>query len=743
VTLTSYRCLPDGGCSRPRPDRFALDAVAGLAASGPLAAVDAYGRPSNRPRWLAGEYLALLERQGRGIGVIYLIHFDQPIGDLGNPRGYATHYTGRAASSGLLKVLRRADGAEFAELAWVDRVGPPGAPGTPPAPRHRLRVVGDCVLGAVVGTAVLLGTVAAGAVVVGTTTGAVVVGAGPDGDGVDVPGAWVAGGIDLSALATTTPTDVLPPCCDRLPNKLASGWLATVSTPVIAATAIPKASTAATATRCQRIGWGCASLAASSLAASSLAPACSPTRRRSERRATRWADASEWVYRASAGATSRLATAAPMRVPSTPNKDATTAPLTAASAPASNLGMRSCSIPHLDGRVGDGGAAVWGPRARPDRNPAAAWRAPTLATQAGSCQLPPGHEGDRAAWGSHSLGDRSFKAALVGRAELQAAQGPGGPEVAHDPEHVASPRVHQSQRAGTVSDSRAEILLINQESCSSIRARRARWLSRDNARAALSNALTNSRQIQHWTLDLPARLILHAAGRGARLMQVVGEQGIGWQLARIWTGTRTRERSLKRSGGADAPLPGLPAGQARPWVAGPADRSARCGAGNPRCRLRRRPLAGAPTGGGRMTRGHPPASPAGLPAACCTVPPSQEGTLMAPEISDRDSAAACLGWLRELAARLDLDHPDPLYQAGKADQLARAAKDLLMTCACSPRAAGCAATWSSSTAGRSWPTAPRTSAAGPATIWMTTGPAYPPAPPTATTTPRGAPYDRR
>ena len=53
-----------------------------------------------------------------------------------------------------------------------------------------------------------------------------------------------------------------------------------------------------------------------------------------------------------------------------------------------------------------------------------------------------------------------------------------------------------------------------------------------------------------WTHDLPARLVDHAAGRGARLMQVVGEAGIGWQLARIWTGTRTRERSLKRSGGA-------------------------------------------------------------------------------------------------------------------------------------------------------------------------------------------------
>jgi hypothetical protein len=49
---------------------------------------------------------------------------------------------------------------------------------------------------------------------------------------------------------------------------------------------------------------------------------------------------------------------------------------------------------------------------------------------------------------------------------------------------------------------------------------------------------------------------------------------------------------------------------------------------------------------------------------------------MAPQISDRDSAAACLGWVRELAARLDLDHPDPAYQAGKADQLARAATEL-------------------------------------------------------------------
>ena len=123
-----------------------------------------------------------------------------------------------------------------------------------------------------------------------------------------------------------------------------------------------------------------------------------------------------------------------------------------------------------------------------------------------------------------------------------------------------------------------------------MRARRARWLTRDNPRTALSNALTNSRQIQHWTLDLSARLAAHAAGRGARLMEVVGEAGIGWQLARVWPGTRTRERSLKGSGGA----------------------ARRC----PICQLTRLGLA--------------PARPAdlfafevGARAAACTAPPSQ------------------------------------------------------------------------------------------------------------------------
>jgi hypothetical protein len=53
-----------------------------------------------------------------------------------------------------------------------------------------------------------------------------------------------------------------------------------------------------------------------------------------------------------------------------------------------------------------------------------------------------------------------------------------------------------------------------------------------------------------WTLNLPTRLGEHAAGRGARLMQVVAEQHIGWQVTRLWVGSRSRERSLKRQGGA-------------------------------------------------------------------------------------------------------------------------------------------------------------------------------------------------
>jgi predicted GIY-YIG superfamily endonuclease len=58
-----------------------------------------------------------------------------------------------------------------------------------------------------------------------------------------------------------------------------------------------------------------------------------------------------------------------------------------------------------------------------------------------------------------------------------------------------------------------------------------------------------------WAEDLEARLALHAAGRGARLLTVVRDAGITWELARTWEGTRHRERQIKIQGGASRCCP--------------------------------------------------------------------------------------------------------------------------------------------------------------------------------------------
>ncbi len=52
------------------------------------------------------------------------------------------------------------------------------------------------------------------------------------------------------------------------------------------------------------------------------------------------------------------------------------------------------------------------------------------------------------------------------------------------------------------------------------------------------------------TNDLPRRLRDHAAGSGSRFMEVVSDAGIAWSCVRTWPGGRTRERELKRRGGA-------------------------------------------------------------------------------------------------------------------------------------------------------------------------------------------------
>ena len=54
---------------------------------------------------------------------------------------------------------------------------------------------------------------------------------------------------------------------------------------------------------------------------------------------------------------------------------------------------------------------------------------------------------------------------------------------------------------------------------------------------------------------LARRLAKHGTSRGAALMRAVAEAGITWRLARTWSGTRDRERQLKRQGGAGRRCP--------------------------------------------------------------------------------------------------------------------------------------------------------------------------------------------
>jgi predicted GIY-YIG superfamily endonuclease len=65
----------------------------------------------------------------------------------------------------------------------------------------------------------------------------------------------------------------------------------------------------------------------------------------------------------------------------------------------------------------------------------------------------------------------------------------------------------------------------------------------------------HARHYLGWTANLPARLDDHAAGNGARLLAAVHSAGIGWHLARIWGGTRARERQIKRQGGLSRSCP--------------------------------------------------------------------------------------------------------------------------------------------------------------------------------------------
>ena len=54
---------------------------------------------------------------------------------------------------------------------------------------------------------------------------------------------------------------------------------------------------------------------------------------------------------------------------------------------------------------------------------------------------------------------------------------------------------------------------------------------------------------------LQERLERHRRGDGARLMEVVAQAGITFEVAATWEGGRTLERKLKRRGGASRHCP--------------------------------------------------------------------------------------------------------------------------------------------------------------------------------------------
>ena len=58
--------------------------------------------------------------------------------------------------------------------------------------------------------------------------------------------------------------------------------------------------------------------------------------------------------------------------------------------------------------------------------------------------------------------------------------------------------------------------------------------------------LPHARHYLGSTADLDARLAEHRAGHGARLLEVITDLGIDFQLARTWPGGRDVERRLKR-----------------------------------------------------------------------------------------------------------------------------------------------------------------------------------------------------
>lgn len=164
--------------------------------------------------------------------------------------------------------------------------------------------------------------------------------------------------------------------------------------------------------------------------------------------------------------------------------------------------------------------------------------AAALVERVGKCRLDIAHPG---------TGEEPQRRNAGARSTRRQAACPAG-------RHVPA-QVQQSRTLNQIPLFYAGLLTQIQESPSTPSQPVACHLSCDTGACGRLPTQTNSRQLQHWSKDLPARLAEHAAGGGARLTAVVRAAGIGWQLARTWTADRGFERRLKNRHGASRYCP--------------------------------------------------------------------------------------------------------------------------------------------------------------------------------------------
>lgn len=70
-----------------------------------------------------------------------------------------------------------------------------------------------------------------------------------------------------------------------------------------------------------------------------------------------------------------------------------------------------------------------------------------------------------------------------------------------------------------------------------------------------SRPYKHARHYIGYTQDMEQRMAAHASGRGARLIEVVSDNGITFEVARTWSGDRKEERRIKNMGGASRLCP--------------------------------------------------------------------------------------------------------------------------------------------------------------------------------------------